>query len=134
MFNKIYYSLLDHDCGVSSATVSLLNPFLHSFVKAKCIEIKRPGYINGIIDRFPDVCIYNDVEFTLICNKWIKKIKISDILFDKKLFLTYNYWQTKKYPQHLKQLIFKYYRLYFTNPKYIFEIVNDSICIKSKKK
>jgi len=134
MFNNIYYSLLDHDCGVSSATVSLLNPFLNSSVKAKCVEIKRPGYNNGIVDRFPAIRSYNDVEFTLICKKWIKKIKISDILFDKKLFVIFNYWQTKKYPQHLKQLIFQYYKLYFTNPKYIFEIVNDSICIKSKKK
>jgi Leucine-rich repeat (LRR) protein len=31
------------------------------------------------------------------------------------LLLTYNYWQIKKYPQHLKQLVFDYYKMYFIN-------------------
>jgi Leucine-rich repeat (LRR) protein len=38
--------------------------------------------------------------------------------------LTYNYWQIKKYPQHLKQLIFDYYKLYFTN-KYKNELIKN---------
>jgi hypothetical protein len=29
--------------------------------------------------------------------------------------LIYNYWQVKKYPIHLKQLIFDYYKMYFIN-------------------
>jgi len=29
--------------------------------------------------------------------------------------LTYNYWQVKKYPQHLKKIIFDYYKMYFIN-------------------
>jgi len=40
--------------------------------------------------------------------------------------LTYNYWQVKKYPQHLKQLIFDYYKMYFIN-KYKKELVKNEL-------
>jgi Leucine-rich repeat (LRR) protein len=38
--------------------------------------------------------------------------------------LTYNYWQIKKYPQHLKQLIFDYYKMYFIK-KYKNELIKN---------
>jgi Leucine-rich repeat (LRR) protein len=42
------------------------------------------------------------------------------------VLLIYNYWQVKKYPQHLKQLIFDYYKLYHTN-KYKNELIKNKM-------
>jgi len=41
-------------------------------------------------------------------------------------FLIYNYWQIKKYPQHLKQLVFDYYKSYYTN-KYKNELIKNKM-------